>query len=202
MLKRKILQAMASIVVALSPFAIESSAQTSPKQIGNIKIENFGQMDEKYYRGAQPRSEEFKDLAALGVKTVIDLRNDQVEYEKAAVEAAGMKYVHIPMSAWRAPRDADMEKVLQVIDDPESGKVFVHCKQGKHRTGVVSALYRMSKYGWDYDKTYQEMKNYHFYSGLFHNSLKKYVHEFAVKNGLDNDPKAAVRSAEPVKAAH
>jgi len=195
MIRTKLLQAVASIVVAISPFAIISSAQTSPKLVGNITIENFGQMDEKYYRGAQPRSGDFKALAALGVKTVIDLRNDPVSYEKAAAEAAGLKYVNIPMSAWRSPRDSDMERFLQVVDDPESGTVFVHCKQGKHRTGVASAIYRMSKYGWDYDKTYAEMKNYHFYKGLFHGSLKSYVHEFAVKNGLDNAAKKAVPTA-------
>jgi tyrosine-protein phosphatase SIW14 len=199
MIRRKFLQVAAAIIVAVSPFAIESRSQTSPGPIGDLKIENFGRMDEKYYRGAQPSAEDFKALAALGVKTVIDLRNDPVSYEKSSAEAAGLKYVNIPMSAWRAPRDADMERFLQVVDDPESGTVYVHCKQGKHRTGVASAIYRMSKYGWDWDKTYQEMKNYHFYTGLFHSSLKNYAHEFAVKNNLDDAAKKAVPApaAEP-----
>ena len=201
MIKRKILQAMASVAVAISAFAIEGATQTSPKQIGNIKIENFGQMDEKYYRGGQPAAVDFKALAALGVKTVIDLRNDPMDYEKSAAEAAGLKYVNIPMSAWRAPKDEDMERFLQVVDDPASGTVFVHCKQGKHRTGVASAIYRMSKYGWNYDKTYQEMENYHFHPNLIHNSLKKYVHEFAVKNGLDEVKKASAPAAA-AKRAH
>ena len=36
-------------------------------------------MDERFFRGGQPKEEEYKELAALGIKTVIDLRDDPEE---------------------------------------------------------------------------------------------------------------------------
>jgi len=63
-----------AFILSLTTFA---AAQTSPStDFSNIKIGNFGQMDERYYRGAQPEKDDYAALAALGVKTVIDLRND------------------------------------------------------------------------------------------------------------------------------
>ncbi|MFY9555633.1 MAG: hypothetical protein WAV47_13045, partial [Blastocatellia bacterium] len=54
-----------------------SSVATSPsKTFSNVTIKNFGQMDDHFYRGAQPKDEEYKELAALGVKAIIDLRDD------------------------------------------------------------------------------------------------------------------------------
>ncbi len=166
-------------VIAVLSFAILASAQTSPKAVANINIENFGQMDEHYYRGAQPKVEDMKPLADLGVKTVVDLRDDAVSWEKAAVEAAGMKYVNIPMSGFRSVKDADIVKFLQVANDPAMGTIYVHCAGGIHRTGVTGAIYRFEKYGWDYDKAYQEMKNYKFTTGLVHGALKSYVQHYA-----------------------
>ncbi len=85
-----------ALLLSLTMFA---SAQTeATKDFSNIKIGNFGQMDERYYRGAQPLESDYQSLKDLGVNTVIDLRNDPTTYEKPAVEALGMKYVNIPMS--------------------------------------------------------------------------------------------------------
>jgi hypothetical protein len=47
---------------------------------------------------------DYQALKDLGVNTVIDLRNDPTAYEKADVEALGMKYVNIPMSGWKSPQ--------------------------------------------------------------------------------------------------
>ncbi len=165
--------------IAILCFAIIAAAQTSPKAIPNISIENFGQMDEHYYRGAQPKSEDYKALAAFGINTIVDLRDDPVKDEKAEVEASGMKYINIPMSGYRTPRDEDMVEFLKIANDPATGNMFVHCAGGIHRTGVTGAVYRFEKYGWDYDRAYQEMKNYKFTVGLVHGALKSYVKNYA-----------------------
>ena len=160
--------AFSAFAAVLTMFAVSAStsAQTSPSAFPNVKIENFGQMDDNFYRGAQPLPDDYASLAALGIKTVIDLRNDPTDYEKTEAEKVGIRYVNIPMSGWKSPKDADLEAFMKLANDPATGKFFVHCKAGIHRTGVAGAVYRFSKYGWDYDKTYAEMKNYKFYSGL------------------------------------
>lgn len=155
------------------------NAQTAPASFPNVKIGNFGQMDERFYRGAQPLQEDYQALKDLGINTVIDLRNDPTDYEKAAVEALGMKYVNISMSGWKTPKDRQLLEFLKLVNDPETGKFFVHCKAGIHRTGVVGAVYRFTKYNWNYDQAYTEMKNYDFSVGLVHGALKSYVKDFA-----------------------
>jgi tyrosine-protein phosphatase SIW14 len=178
-------------VLFLLTLAVIGSAQTSPGNFPNVHIKNFGQMDERYYRGAQPETGDYQSLADLGVKTVIDLRNDPTDYEKGSAEAVGMKYVNIPMSGWKSPKDADIQKFLDLLNDPETGTVFVHCKAGIHRTGITAAVYRFTKYGWDYDKAYKEMKNYEFSTGWVHGALKDYVVDYARKMKT-NTPVAVV----------
>src|SRR5215472_9695961 len=74
-------------------------------------LPNFHQVDDHVYRGAQPTPEGFKNLAQMGVKTIVDLRGSEhsMADEKRIVESAGMKYVSIPMRGMAAPTD---EQVL------------------------------------------------------------------------------------------
>jgi tyrosine-protein phosphatase SIW14 len=179
--KKVFFRAYAGTFLVVLAIATAAFAQTEPTSFPNVHIQNFGQMDEHYFRGAQPEPGDYKSLKDLGVATVIDLRNDPTDYEKTEVEALGMKYVNIPMSGWKSPKDRDLDTFLNLINDPATGTIFVHCKAGIHRTGVAGAVYRFTKYGWDYDKAYQEMKNYNFSSGLVHGSLKGYVKDYAAR---------------------
>lgn len=157
------------------------SAQTSPSKFPNVKIENFGQMDTNYYRGAQPLPDDYKALKELGIKTIIDLRGDAEDYAKSAAEAAGLRYINIPMSGYKYPKQEYLEQFLGLTNNPETGPFYVHCKAGIHRTGVAGAVYRFTKYNWNYDQVYKEMKNYDFSAGLFHRAFKKYIKDYAEK---------------------
>ena len=124
-------------------------------------IQNFEKVNDHIYRGAQPDGKAWQKLAELGVKTVIDLRRDgekghSLAAERAAVKAAGMRYVSVPMEGIVAPRDEDIAKVLALMNagDP----VFIHCREGKDRTGMVVACYRISHDRWKNDKALHEAK--------------------------------------------
>ncbi len=163
-------------------FAVFASAQTKPSEnFPNIKIKNFGQMDERYYRGAQPEKDDYPALKALGVNTVIDLRDDPTDYEKSAVEALGMKYVNIPLSGWKYPKPERIKEFLELVNDPATGTFFAHCHAGKHRAGVAGAVYRFTKYGWGYEQVYKEMKKYNFSTWMVHGRLKTFVKDYAEK---------------------
>src|ERR1044072_4723178 len=169
---------LGALLVILA-FAFAAAAQSSQQAtFSNIKIKNFGQMDERFYRGAQPREEDYKDLAALGIKTVIDLRDNPKAYEKSAVEALGMRYVNIPMSDKSYPKEDQIEAFLKLANDPATGKFYVRCAGGRHRTGVMGAVYRFTKYHWTYDQVYKEMKDFDFYSSWGHGDMKKYVQDY------------------------
>lgn len=167
-----------ALLFTLSLIATANGQSEQPNKFPNIKIKNFGQMDERFYRGAQPKESEYKDLAALGIKTIIDLRDDPTSYEKRAAEAAGMKYVNIAMSDTVYPKEEQVQQFLKLASDPTTGKFYVHCAGGRHRTGVAGAVYRMTYYGWDYDRTYKEMKDFDFYTRWGHGAMKDYVVDY------------------------
>lgn len=177
---KKVFRNLALTMTAVLSLAMIASAQTSPRtDFPGITIANFGQMDGNFYRGAQPTQSDYNALAAIGIKTIIDLRNDYESYAKSSAEAAGLKYFNIPMDGVSAPSEADIAQFLKIADDPATGKFFVNCKAGIHRTGTMGAVYRISHDGWDYDRTYAEMKNYQFSAGLFHGALKSFVKKYS-----------------------
>jgi protein tyrosine/serine phosphatase len=152
---------------------------TTVAQQSDIKIKNFGQMDDRFYRGGQPKEADYRQLAAIGITTIIDLRNDPKDYEKREAEAAGIRYVNIPMSDKDYPETAAIDQFLKLVDDPATGKFFVHCAGGRHRTGVIGAVYRFNHYNWNYDQVYAEMKKYDFYTRWGHGDMKKFVQDYA-----------------------
>jgi protein tyrosine/serine phosphatase len=159
-------------------FSAVSFAQEQGSKFSNIKIKNFGQMDERFYRGAQPKENDYKDLAALGVKTVIDLREDSESYEKGDVEALGMRYVNIPMGDKEYPKLDQVNQFLKLTDEASTGKFFVHCAGGRHRTGVMGAAYRFNHNHWNFDQVYTEMKTYDFYTRFGHGRMKDFVEDY------------------------
>ena len=150
----------------------------SDPAFSNIKIRNFGKMDGRFYRGAQPEESDYKDLKTLGVKTVIDLQDHPTSYEKRDVEALGMRYVNIPMSDSSYPKEEQIAAFLKLVNDPVTGTFFAHCAGGRHRTGVLGAVYRFNVNHWSYDQAYAEMKDYDFYTRWGHGDLKKYVEDY------------------------
>ena len=166
------------VLFAVFAFVLGSSITTAAQQ-SDIKIKNFGQMDDRFYRGAQPNEDDYKQLAAIGIKTIIDLREDPTTYEKREAEAAGMRYVNLPMSDKDYPPAATIDQFLKLVDDPTTGKFFVHCAGGRHRTGVMGAVYRFNHYNWNFDQAYAEMKKYDFYTRWGHGEMKKFVEDYA-----------------------
>ena len=143
---------LVSIRTRILLFALALPALALPALAGSSPwgIENFYQVDQNVYRGAQPTSDGFKYLAKIGVKIVIDLReaDKRSKSEETAVTAAGMKYINVPMSGLTAPTEAQISRILGILEG-DGGAVFVHCKRGADRTGVVIASYRIDHDGWN-----------------------------------------------------
>ena len=164
-----------ALVLALSAVSLATGKSSG---FPSIKIKNFGQMDDRFYRGARPKDDDYKALAALGIKTVIDLTDNSREYERPAVEAAGLRYINIPMVDKSYPSMEQVEEFMKVVDDPSTGKFFVHCAGGRHRTGVVGAVYRFNHDGWNIDQAFAEMSRYEFNSGFGHGKQKAFVQDY------------------------
>ena len=169
-------RALLALITVLSLAAVSSAQKLADSSSSpTIKIKNFGKMDERFYRGAQPKEKDYEYLAELGIKTIIDLREDTEDYAKSMAESVGMTYVNIPMIAKKYPTPEATEMFLKTVNDPATGKFFVHCAGGRHRTGAMGAVYRFQFYNWDFDQVYKEMKQYDFYTSWGHGAFKDFV---------------------------
>jgi protein tyrosine/serine phosphatase len=170
-----VLATTTSVVCLLSTLTVASVAQ---RDASKIRIKNFGCINETFYRGAQPRERDYADLAAAGVKAVIDLQQDGEAQEQQLVEAAGMKFYRIGLSDSSWPSPEKTAQFLKIVNDPGNQPVFIHCHGGKHRAGAMTAIYRVTHDGWSADRAYDEMKHYDFESGFGHGALKAYVYDY------------------------
>ena len=173
------------VVWSLAPVAAGQTSQVSASKVTNdlatIRIDNFGRVNEHYYRGAQPDGQDYADLAALGVRTLIDLTSDDAQAnERALAERAGMSYVQIPMTTHEQPTVEKVAEFLSVVNDPARQPVYVHCVGGRHRTGVMSAVYRMTHDDWTAEQAFKEMKRYKFGADFLHPEFKSFVYGYHI----------------------
>ena len=161
---------------ALTPIscALRTVQGTDP----GIKIRNFGRINENYYRGGQVKQVDFAALTTLGIKTVIDLQEDGSEKESGWARFADMKYYQIPLSTSRPATEEQTEYFLKLVNDPANWPVYVHCAAGRHRTGAMTAIYRITRDSWTADQAFAEMKRYGFYSFPNHGPLKDFVYRY------------------------
>jgi protein tyrosine/serine phosphatase len=181
--KRSVSACALAMLLAASPALpiaaeIRTPVVSTAASLSNIRIDNFGQVNAGYFRGAQPAGRDYGDLAALGVKTVIDLQRDGDPGEKALVERAGMTFYRIPMTTHEPPTSEQIDQFLRLVSDSASQPVYVHCAGGRHRTGVMSAVFRMEKDGWSADRAFAEMKRYKFGMDFLHPEFKQFVYAY------------------------
>ncbi|HEX8146164.1 MAG TPA: hypothetical protein VF591_03090 [Pyrinomonadaceae bacterium] len=199
---RSPLRSVAASLFAVLILSAAAAAKGEPgRAFPEVHIKNFGQMDERFYRGAEPKSpEDIRALKELGIHTVIDLQARPEPGERGWVESLGMRYVNIPMVEKTYPRPEWVAAFMRTVDDPSTGKFFVHCAGGRHRTGSMGAVYRFEKYGWGYEQAYAEMKQFDFYTRWGHGDFKTFVEDYArqVQVRRASAPAAHAASAEAV----
>jgi protein tyrosine/serine phosphatase len=130
-------------------------------------VSNFGTVDKNLYRSAAPKGlAEYKALAKMGVKTVLNFQNDKatIATEAGWAKAVGIKYISIPLSGVWAPKDADTDRIQKILNDKSQRPLLFHCTHGMERAGVQAALYRVFSMGWTAKDAYAEMKGYGFHS--------------------------------------
>jgi protein tyrosine/serine phosphatase len=184
--KRTLLSTLAVTVLVTGPSFVSITAHASDSDsrpvatvnLSRISIGNFGQINANYYRGEQPEGRDYADLAAIGIKTVIDLQADGDSNEQRIVEANGMKFYRFPMTTHVPPTSQQITKFLEIVNDPAQQPVYVHCKGGKHRTGVMTAVYRMEQNGWNAERAFGEMKRFKFGADFLHSEFKQFVYGY------------------------
>jgi tyrosine-protein phosphatase SIW14 len=159
------------ILIIAFTFAGITGAQTKA-------LPNLYKVNANLYRGGQPTEAGIAELKQMGIKTIIDLRgdDDRANKEDAWAQAAGLKFINVPMNNWLEPKDRQMDKALAAIDDPANQPVFVHCKRGADRTGTVIAVYRISHEGWNAKRANDEAEKFGF--GWWQFWMRDYIEDY------------------------
>jgi len=145
---------------------------------------NLHQVTPTLYRGAQPTAAGMRQLKALGVKTVLNLRSFNSDRDELG--DTGLAYEHILMKAWH-PERADIIRFLQIMTDNDRTPVFVHCQHGADRTGLMCAVYRVAVCNWTKEEAIREMTQ----GGFGHHVIWSNLAKFMVDVDIDAIKKQA-----------
>lgn len=166
------------LLLLLALTGVNTAAQ---KVVTPRPIKNFGKVNDNYFRGSQPNQSQMAALKAMGVKTILDLRRDFVPAARQWAKDLGLNYFNLPLLPGRAATKEQTEYFLRLVNDPANGTVYVHCRGGRHRTGAMTAAYRITHDGWTAQQAFDEMLKYDFEDGFFGGgpgAQKRFVFEF------------------------
>ncbi len=166
-----LLAAMSALTVVNSSCALADESQDKPpsalvatiSMLAPNMVPNFERVSDGIWRGSAPSEEAIEALAHDGVRTIVDLRMDGTGVDKESDKAKhlGLGYFHFPLG-FNKPDSDKLKKILAIMTDPVYQPVFVHCRQGADRTGMLVGLYRRAWQGWTFKKTWAEMRQHHF----------------------------------------
>jgi protein tyrosine/serine phosphatase len=167
-----------SCIAAVAPDVTLPVAARTSERIYNLPgLSNAGKVAPGVYRGAQPGKDGYATLKTMGVKTVIDMRTS--ESEKVQVEAAGMRAIAIPIEMSREGLKEKLDRVVALMADPANQPVYIHCRHGQDRTGIVVAVYRMKLQGWALADAEAEMQAFGF-NDIWVN-FKKFIRQYGAQ---------------------
>jgi tyrosine-protein phosphatase SIW14 len=190
-----------AITVLLAVVWLVAATQRSAcqQEKGLPGLHNFGRVTEHLYRGAQPVNGGFDELQKMKVGIIVNFRDDRAEMarEKRTVESLGMKYVEIPWSANHEPSSAQIAEFLDLVRANPETRIFVHCRRGADRTGVMVAAYRIAVERRPVTEAVSEMHRYH-YDWLFRPHLQRYIK--SLPELLQSDAHYANYRSQPVES--
>jgi len=162
-------------------------------------LPNLHKVTDEYYRGAQPTAEGMRELRRMGIKTVVNLRS--LHSDRDELGDTDLAYEHIAMQAWD-PDEEEVVAFLKIVTDKRRTPVFVHCRHGADRTGLMTAVYRVVVCGWKKEDAIREMKEGGFGFHRVWSGLPGYMAEMDVeairrKAGIEG---AAARERDGPKA--
>ncbi len=147
----------------------------------NVNLKRFSEVRPGvFYRLGQPteqgllwlvRREHVRTVLSTQVETMrlyrgpFDLGRPDGELESDLARRWGVQHIQWPMGDepyWPWPTPWQFEAFFDLCDDPLRWPIAVHCQGGRHRTGTLSALFRLEYDRWPIERVLEEMYSYHF----------------------------------------
>lgn len=134
-------------------------------------LDNLFIVSEDVYRSAQPKKKGMTSAKQLGVKTVLSLRETELDGKLNEEEGTGLNLVHIPIETTDVTDQNILDALKVLRDGPRP--VLVHCRHGSDRTGLIVAMYRMVFQNWSKEEAKDELIN----GGYGYHSMFKNIPE-------------------------
>ena len=136
----------------------------------------------RFYRCGQMTADAFrKKIGDHGIKVVINLQDEFPDpllsngywdsphiRESQVCEEAGAKYVFLSWIGERGllaknlatpdNRPVVIDDFLKICDEANGKPILLHCMAGLHRTGALTAVYRMEYEGWSVEEAMRELR--------------------------------------------
>ena len=110
--------------------------------------------------GGQPGAEHFRSLAKAGYRTVLDMRGPDEPRgfdEEAAIKAAGLEYVLLPVTSPASLTDELFAAFRKTMNARAATGVFVHCSSGNRIGGPLVAWLVLDR-GWELERAVASAK--------------------------------------------
>ncbi len=106
---------------------------------------NFHRIDQQLATGGHLVDAGAAELAKQGVTLVIDLRDKPPAEERQRLEAAGIRWLNVPV-VWKKPKEGDFEEFARLMAANEQENILVQC-QANYRASAFTYLYRVTEQG-------------------------------------------------------
>ncbi len=164
---------LAVVAIAIAGIPVAHAQEEAPEG-----VRNYTRVDATVACAGATPPEAMAALKRLGFVSVINFRtagerDAQVEAGKAAAEAAGMKYFHMP---FRTPTPEIAERFLDVVADTANQPVYIHCGSA-NRVGAMWYIKRVKQDGWDAARAMTEAEAI----GLSSAGLKEFATEYVAR---------------------
>jgi len=166
------------LLLLVSPLAAADEVRVRPVEWAQpmlgVELKNFYRVSGEVYRSKQPDDEAMEALEAMGIRSILNLREYHSDEDEA--RETRLTLYHVPVNAAKVD-DAFAVEALRVIADAEK-PILIHCWHGSDRTGLVVALYRMVFQGWPREQAIDEFVNGGYgYHERFYPNLERYLQQ-------------------------
>jgi tyrosine-protein phosphatase SIW14 len=131
----------------------------------------------RLYRSGQMTADGFREtIEKYRIKTVVNLQHEDPDpllpnhwlgkrkiRESELCAQLGVKYLLLKPDVLPPGNTVEQEppvvaEWLQILEDESNYPILLHCKAGLHRTGRLTAIYRMEYHGWSRGEALRELR--------------------------------------------
>jgi protein tyrosine phosphatase (PTP) superfamily phosphohydrolase (DUF442 family) len=125
------------LCVAIAAVFVGADKPKAFPSVATNDLHNAYRVTDNLVSGAMPETEQaFKDLAALGVKTIVSVDGAKPDAETARKH--GMRYVHLPIT-YSGVTSEEGQRIAKALSELQ-GPIYLHCHHGKHRSAAAVAV--------------------------------------------------------------